>query len=29
MEDNDIGWSWWPLKKMGINNPLQIKKPDH
>jgi hypothetical protein len=28
MEDNDIGWSWWPLKKMGINNPLQIKKPD-
>lgn len=28
MEDNDIGWSWWPLKKMGINNPLQIKKPE-
>ena len=27
MEDNNIGWSWWPLKKMGINNPLQIKKP--
>ncbi|HUZ59541.1 MAG TPA: cellulase family glycosylhydrolase [Hanamia sp.] len=27
MEDNDIGWSWWPLKKMGINNPLEIKKP--
>lgn len=29
MENNDIGWSWWPLKKMGINNPLQIKKPAH
>lgn len=27
MEDNDIGWSWWQLKKMGINNPLEIKKP--
>ena len=27
MEDNDIGWSWWQLKKMGINNPLQIQKP--
>lgn len=27
MEQNDIGWSWWPLKKMGINNPLEIKKP--
>lgn len=28
MEDNDIGWCWWQLKKMGINNPLQIKQPD-
>ena len=27
MEDNDIGWSWWQLKKMGINNPLEIEKP--
>ena len=27
MEDNDIGWSWWQLKKMGINNPLEIVKP--
>lgn len=27
MEDNDIGWCWWQLKKMGINNPLQIKQP--
>ncbi len=24
-ESNNIGWSWWPLKKLGINNPLQIK----
>jgi endoglucanase len=28
MEDNDIGWCWWQLKKMGINNPLQIEQPD-
>lgn len=27
MERHDIGWSWWPLKKMGINNPLEIKAP--
>ena len=25
LEDNNIGWSWWPLKKLGNNNPLQIK----
>ncbi|MBS1933573.1 MAG: cellulase family glycosylhydrolase [Bacteroidetes bacterium] len=24
-ETNNIGWSWWPLKKLGANNPLQIK----
>ncbi len=24
VEDNDIGWSMWQLKKMGINNPLEI-----
>jgi endoglucanase len=24
-EKNNIGWSWWPLKKLGANNPLQIK----
>lgn len=28
VERNDIGWSWWPLKKMGGNNPLEIKVPD-
>ena len=27
MEDNNIGWSWWQLKKMGINQPLEIKEP--
>ena len=27
VEDNDIGWSWWQLKKIGINQPLQIKEP--
>ncbi|MGF6930761.1 endoglucanase [Chitinophaga sp. W2I13] len=24
-ESNDIGWAWWQLKKMGVNNPLEIK----
>jgi endoglucanase len=28
VERNDIGWSWWPLKKMGGNNPLEIKQPE-
>jgi len=27
VETHDIGWSWWPLKKMGNNNPLEIKIP--
>ncbi len=25
VEQNRIGWAWWPLKKMGLNNPLQVK----
>lgn len=25
LESNNIGWSWWPLKKLGANNPLQIR----
>jgi len=25
MEQNNIGWAWWPLKKLGANNPLQVK----
>ena len=24
-ETNNIGWSWWPLKKLGANNPLQVR----
>lgn len=24
LEEANIGWSWWPLKKMGSNNPLEI-----
>ena len=23
-EKNRIGWSWWPVKKSGINNPLKV-----
>lgn len=26
-EANDIGWSWWPVKKDGINNVLRVKTP--
>ena len=25
LEKNKIGWAWWPLKKLGFNNPMQIK----
>jgi endoglucanase len=25
LEKNNIGWAMWPLKKMGSNNPLEIK----
>src|SRR3546814_17376966 len=24
VERHGIGWSWWPLKKIGFNNPLEI-----
>lgn len=24
-EKNNIGWAWWPLKKLGNNNPIQVK----
>lgn len=24
-ETNNIGWAWWPLKKIGANNPMGIK----
>lgn len=25
LEANGIGWAWWPLKKLGNNNPLQVR----
>jgi hypothetical protein len=25
LEANNIGWAWWPLKKLGNNNPMQIR----
>lgn len=25
LEEHDIGWTWWPFKKLRLNNPLQIK----
>jgi len=29
-EKNNIGWSWWPVKKSGINNVLKVKtNPDY
>lgn len=28
MESHNIGWCWWPLKKIGTNNPLEVKMPD-
>jgi endoglucanase len=28
LEANGIGWAWWPLKKLGNNNPLQVKMND-
>ena len=27
-EDHGIGWASWQEKKMGINNPLEIKRPE-
>ncbi len=24
VEAHGIGWAWWPLKKMGFNNPLEV-----
>src|SRR5690606_6406738 len=25
VENNQIGWAFWPLKKIGFNNPLEVK----
>jgi endoglucanase len=27
-ESKNIGWSWWPLKKGGLNNPLRVEIND-
>jgi len=27
-EKNEIGWAWWPMKKLGFNNPLEVKVPN-
>jgi hypothetical protein len=27
IESRNIGWAWWPLKKLGYNQPLQVKTP--
>ncbi len=27
-EENGIGWAWWQHKKMNLNNPFEIKKPE-
>ncbi|MEO9474655.1 MAG: cellulase family glycosylhydrolase [Cyclobacteriaceae bacterium] len=26
LESNNIGWAWWPLKKLGLNNALEIPR---
>ena len=26
-ESHNIGWAWWPLKKIGTNNPFEVKMP--
>lgn len=28
VESEGIGWAWWQQKKMGINNPQEIVRPD-
>lgn len=25
LESNNIGWSWWPVKKTRVNNPIQVQ----
>lgn len=27
-ENHGIGWAWWQNKKMGINQPLEIREPE-
>lgn len=28
VESQGIGWAWWPLKKLGYNNPFEVKVPE-
>jgi endoglucanase len=28
VEKNHISWTWWPLKKAGLNNPLEFRLPE-
>jgi len=28
LEQHHIGWTWWPFKKLGFNNPVQVVKPE-
>ncbi|MEP4532492.1 MAG: cellulase family glycosylhydrolase [Cyclobacteriaceae bacterium] len=28
LENNNIGWAWWPLKKLGLNNAIEIPRND-
>ena len=28
LESNNIGWSWWPVKKTRVNNPFQVEIND-
>ncbi|RPD50392.1 carbohydrate-binding protein [Hymenobacter sediminis] len=27
LEQNHIGWSWWTMKKVGLNTPLEVRRP--
>ncbi len=26
LESNNIGWAWWPMKKLGLNNAVEIPR---
>lgn len=26
LESNNIGWAWWPMKKLGLNNAIEIPR---
>lgn len=29
LETNNIGWAWWPMKKLGLNNAIEIPRNDN